>query len=150
MPNQFTKARDEGRPAPQASNAYLKGTRTRMDPRQKAQIQATQLLNRLHKFALGKTIRGEKINMDTSQVAAARAVIDKGLPSLQAIEHKDADPLQDMSLDEQIDMAKALILSHPEIMQALNLTPSPVVVQQLGDMPEVTTNMQVIESIKAA
>jgi hypothetical protein len=106
-----------------------------MDPRQKAQIQATQLLNRMHKFALGKTIGGQEIKMDGNQVAAARAVIDKGLPSLQSIETKELDPLDDLSVEQMVEQCKALILSHPEIIQALNLIPNPAVVQQSGDTP---------------
>lgn len=128
QPNQFTKAEAQGLPVPKASNQFLKGTRTRMDPRQKAQIQATQLLNRMHKFALGKPIGGHEIKMDSNQVAAARAVIDKGLPSLQAIEHTENDPFDDMSVDMMVEQCRALILSHPEIIQALNLVPAPAVV----------------------
>jgi len=99
-----------------------------MDPRQKAQIQATQLLNRLHKYALARGKKAEKLAMKAEQVSAARAVIDKGLPSLQAIETKEADPFNDMSVETMVEQCRALILSHPEIIQALNLVPAPAVV----------------------
>lgn len=106
-----------------------------MDPRQKAQIQATQLLNRMHKFALGKPIGGHEIKMDSNQVAAARAVIDKGLPSLQAVEHTETDPFDSMSVDMMVEQCRALILSHPEIIQALNLVPAPVAVEPEAEQP---------------
>lgn len=99
-----------------------------MEPRQKAQIRAEQLMRRLHKFALGKTHQGKRISMDQAQVTAAKVLIDKGAPSLQAIEQTTINEWDRLSEQEVLDMAKALILQHPEVIQALNLVPAPSVV----------------------
>jgi hypothetical protein len=109
-----------------------------MDPRQKAQIQATQLLNRMHKFALGKPIGGHEIKMDSNQVAAARAVIDKGLPSLQAIEQSTTDPLDAMSEQDMVELIRSHIRSHPEVLQALNLVSTLAVVPSDADTASAT------------
>jgi hypothetical protein len=56
----------------------------------KRRIQASQLLNRLYLFAIGKVI------MKPAQVLAAKVVIGKSIPDLKAIEHtgKDMDTVQ--------------------------------------------------------
>lgn len=48
--------------------------------RDKARIRATQLLNRLNSFALGK------VELSAAQVQAARIVIGKVIPDLKSIE----------------------------------------------------------------
>ena len=81
----------------------------------------------------------------TAQVAAAKMLIDKGKPSLQSVEQSQADPLQDLSEDEILSMAKALISQHPEVIQALNLIPNPALVPQTeatGQEVEVAARLQ--------
>jgi len=50
-----------------------------------------------------------------------------------------------MSVETMVEQCKALILSHPEIIQALNLIPNPAVVQQTGDMSTEPVVEQVIK-----
>lgn len=52
----------------------------------KAKIQTSQLINRLTTHALS-----DSPIMDASQVQAARALINKVLPDVKAIEHKGED-----------------------------------------------------------
>jgi hypothetical protein len=72
--------------------------------------------------------------MDNNQVTAARVLIDKGMPSLQSVEQMTVNQWDAMSEDEIVSMAKALILQHPEVIQALNLIPNPVAVPQTEDI----------------
>ena len=47
----------------------------------RTKIQATQLINRLTKHALGE------VDMSATQVQAIRILLDKSLPNLAAVEH---------------------------------------------------------------
>jgi len=47
----------------------------------RTKIQATQLINRLTKHALGE------VDMSSTQVQAIRILLDKSLPNLAAVEH---------------------------------------------------------------
>ena len=55
------------------------------DDKTKRLIRASQLLNRLNKFAKSEII------LSTAQVQAARIVIGKEIPDLKAIEHSGPD-----------------------------------------------------------
>lgn len=128
------------------ANQFTKGTRTQHDESTKDQIRAELLSKRYYKFAMSKGEKAKKMGIGPAQVAAAKMLIDKGKPSLQSVESKDSDPLQDLSEQGLVDMAKALILQHPEVIRALNLIPDPAVVQQTGDMGLVSTITEPIES----
>jgi len=73
-------------------------------------------------------------------------LIDKGKPSLQSVESVTLNEWDKLTEGEVVEMAKALILQHPEVIQALNLIPNPVAVPQSWDMPVVDTNPQAIKS----
>ena len=51
----------------------------------RAKIQASQLVNRLHKIACGE------VEADSTQVSAAKTLLNKVLPDLKATEHTGAD-----------------------------------------------------------
>lgn len=72
---------------------------TRLNPRHqdmvRAKIQASVIINRLQKHIAGK------VDMSASQVTAARILLDKTLPNLQATEltGQDGGPVQVNILD---------------------------------------------------
>lgn len=123
MANQFTKARAEGREPPKSSNQFIKGTREEHDPQTKAKIRAAFAADKLEEY-----LRGE-CDLDSSKVAAAKALMDKGLPSLQAVESTETNQWDKLSEQELLSMVQALITSRPELIAALNLQPKPVQVE---------------------
>jgi len=54
----------------------------------RAKIQATQLINRLQRHALGK------VDMDASEVSAAKILLDKTIPNLHSTELKSQGGLK--------------------------------------------------------
>jgi hypothetical protein len=81
MANQFTKAKEEGRVPPKGKNAFTEGKREKMDPLQKAKIRAAFAADKLEQYMKGE------IELNQSQVSAAKILMDKGMPSLQSIEN---------------------------------------------------------------
>lgn len=120
----------------------------KLDDATKDKIRAEILSRRVYRYANAKGQALEKYRMEPAQVQAAKVLIDRGKPTLQAVEMSQSDPLQDMSLEDQIDMARALILQHPEIIQALNLqfVPSAVLIQEHSPGNTVTGESPLLES----
>jgi hypothetical protein len=69
---------------------------------------------------LEKASKGE-LELSATQVAAAKILLDKALPSLQAIETSTANQWDKMSEEEIGEMVKALITSHPGLIQKLGI-----------------------------
>jgi hypothetical protein len=120
------------------ANQFTKGTRTEHDEATKDRIRAELLSKKYYKFAMASPKRQVKMGISKEQVAAAKMLIDKGKPSLQSIESKDIDPFDDMSVEMMVEQCRALILSHPEIIQALNLVPAPALVTTETDTSTAT------------
>lgn len=110
------------------ANQFTKGTRTEHDEATKDRIRAEMLSQRYYRFAMAKPERAKKMGINQAQVATAKMLIDKGKPSLQSVESITLNEWDKLSEQEVLDMAKALILQHPEVIQALNLVPAPSVV----------------------
>ena len=107
----------------------LKPGRSRMSGEQKDKIRAEQLARRLYKFANAKGKQAQKYAMSQAQVTAAKALIDKGKPSLQAVESTVVDP-NDAKTEaeltaEFIERVRALFRSNPEVMRQLNVAWKP-------------------------
>lgn len=68
------------------ANQFTTKKRLRMDSSTKDKIRAEQLSNRLHKYAKAKGESIKKYHMEPAQVAAAKVLIERGKPALQAIE----------------------------------------------------------------
>lgn len=69
--------------------APIRNRLKRSDPafdKTRAKVQATQIVNRLQKNALGEleTPLGDPIEMTAGQIASARILLDKTLPNLSA------------------------------------------------------------------
>lgn len=119
MANQFT------------SGGGSRGPKKGHDQATKDKIRAEILSKRLEKYAKAKGKQIEKYRMEAAQVAAAKVLIDKGKPSLQAVEQKNVGEWETMSEEEILGLAQALITSHPELIQKLNLEPKPVQVDSV-------------------
>ena len=146
MANQFTKAEAEGLAKPTSVNQFSRpgSRRTKHDEGTKDRIRAELVAKRLHKFAMAKGENIKKHWMDAPQVAAAKVIVDKGKPSLQAVEQTVLGEWDNLSQEELESIAKALILQHPEIIKALNLVPAPqeVVINQANELvPTITEKL---------
>lgn len=109
MANQFT------------SGGGSKGPKKEHDQATKDKIRAELLAQRMYKFAKAKGKSAEKYRMDSAQVAAAKVLIDKGKPSLQAVEQVEVNQWDKMSEEEIGAMVHALISSHPGLIQKLGI-----------------------------
>jgi hypothetical protein len=61
--------------------------------------------------------------MDQGRIAAAKILIDKGKPNLQAVEQTNVNELDSMGEDELISTVRALLLSRPEVLAQLGFAP---------------------------
>lgn len=102
------------------ANAYTTGKRDRMDPAQKDKIRAEMMMQRMVDCAEGK------IELTTAQVSAAKVVLDKVKPSLQAIQQSTEDPWADKSEDELLESVVALITSQPQLLARVRAALEPV------------------------
>ena len=123
MANQFTKAAELGLPKPKGANHFTTGKRIRMDDAQKDKIRAEILAQRLFKFAKAKGEKADKLHMDPAQVAAAKVLIERGKPALQAIEQTEVNPYDRMTEDELEEHVRALITSNPGLIERLGIKP---------------------------
>ncbi len=109
MPNQFTR-RGPGR-------------KTEHDEATKDKIRAELIAQRLYRFAKAKGKSAEKQAMSQAQVAAAKVIVDKGKPSLQAIEQTQVNEYDKMTEQEMEDHVRALITSNPGLIERLGIKP---------------------------
>lgn len=129
QPNQFTKAAEAGVPIPPGANQFTTGKRTTHDEAARDKIRSEYAARVLERIT-----RSRKASM-SDKCAAAKALLPYGKPILSSIEQSLADPFQDMSVESMVEQCRALILSHPEIIQALNLVPAPVAVETEAEQP---------------
>lgn len=109
MANQFT------------SGGGSKGPKKAHDQSTRDKIRAELLAKRLYKYAKASGEMAEKLAMSPSQVAAAKVLIDKGKPSLQAVEQTEGDPWANKSDEELELMVRALITSNPSLIVKLGI-----------------------------
>lgn len=117
--NQFTKA---------------KALQGQVNERDKDRIRAEMLSQRLYKYANSKGKRTEKYRMEPAQVQAAKVLIERGKPALQAIESVIYEA---PASEEEIKAQLHALLSDPVARAQLEsmLKHQPVA---LPDAPEVT------------
>ncbi len=120
MANQYTKAEEEGREKPVGQNLFTQGKKKGLDAYEKAKIRAGIAADKLERFLNGE------LDMSPAQVSAAKVLIDKGLPSLQAIETKEVNDWERMTEDEMMEMVNALITANPGLIQRLGIGLRPV------------------------
>jgi hypothetical protein len=105
------------------ANQFTKGTRTKHDESTKDRIRAEHLARRLFNFAKAKGDKAKKLSMDSNQVAAARVLIERGKPALQAIEQTQVNEYDRMTEEEMEDLIRALITSNPGLIERLGIRP---------------------------
>lgn len=117
MANQFTRAEEEGLPKPPGANHFTTGKRQGHDEQTKAKIRAAFAADKLEAYLNGD------VTLEAAQVTAARALMDKGLPSLQAIEATEVNQFDKMSEEEILEQVRALINLHPGLIERLGIKP---------------------------
>lgn len=97
------------------ANQFTKGTRTKQDESTKDRIRAELLSKRLEKYAKARGKQIQKHHMEPAQVAAAKVLIERGKPALQAIEQTIHEVER---TEEEINAALAhLITANPGILK---------------------------------
>jgi hypothetical protein len=86
------------------------------DDATKDKIRAEMLSKRLEKFAKARGEQIAKHHMEPAQVQAAKVLIERGKPALQAISHETKDPYEGMSDEEIKSQAKAHISSRVSLV----------------------------------
>lgn len=122
------------------ANQFTKGTRTKHDDATKDKIRAELLSKRLEKYAKSKGKNIDKYRMEPAQVAAAKVLIERGKPALQAIEQTILNPLEQMNEEQLRDMVKALITSNPWLLDEFKPGVKPV--DQLSNDPNTVVDEQ--------
>ncbi len=97
------------------ANQFTTGKREGHDQATKDKTRAELLMQRLTECAEGTK------ELTSVQVAAAKVVLDKVKPSLQAIQQSQEDPFEGMTLEQLREQIKALITSRPELARDLNI-----------------------------
>lgn len=92
----------------------------------KDKMRAEYLARRMFKFAKAKGQDAEKLFMSPAQVQAAKVLIERGKPALQAIEQREDNPWERLTPEEIGEQIKALITAHPELIRLVQPGPKPV------------------------
>lgn len=116
------------------ANQFTTGKREGHDQATKDKTRAELLMNRLEKCASGE------VELTSVQVAAAKVVLDKVKPSLQAVSQSQEDPWAEKSEEELLEQVKALITSRPELLAGVKHLLEPV--RQVGSEPESVVGEQ--------
>lgn len=90
--------------------------KTKHDESTKDKIRAEMLSKRLEKYAKARGKGIQKHHMEPAQVQAAKVLIDRGKPVLQAIETTQTNPWDSMSEQEMYEQVKALITSSQSLL----------------------------------
>jgi hypothetical protein len=113
VPNQYTKAREEGREPPAGSNQFLTGKREHHS-------EATRDKMRAERAAIVlETIMGEQEASRQERIAAAKALIPFGKATLASVLQTNVD--QPPNEDELLAQLRALIAAKPELARELNI-----------------------------
>lgn len=109
--NQYVIAAEQGLPIPRGANQFTTGRRTRMDPMDKAKIRAAFAAQKLTEFIRGET------ELDSAKVAACKALMDKGMPSLASVEQTTVEA--PMAESDIITAIGALLEADPGLRSQL-------------------------------
>lgn len=109
------------------ANQFTKGTRKKHDEATKDRIRAEALARRVYKYAKATGERVNKYRMEPAQVAAAKVLIERGKPALQAVEQRN---VEEPATEEQIMAQLRSLLADPgaraQIQAMLEGSPQPV------------------------
>lgn len=120
MPNQFTKAEEEGRDKPEGSNQFTTGKRTKHDEETKDKMRAAKAAAKL------ESILDDPEASKGDVIAAGKELMRYGKITADRKTEADGDALENRPEEELIAMVRALITARPALIAALNLMPKPV------------------------
>jgi hypothetical protein len=120
MPNQYTKAEEQGREKPAGANQFTTGKRQKHDQATIDKIRAERAAQ------VAEDILEDPESTRDQKLAAAKVLLPYGKSSLQSIESRNVSEWESMSEEEILDQLRALITSNPGLIAALNLQPKPV------------------------
>jgi hypothetical protein len=86
------------------------------DDSTKDKIRAEMLSKRLEKYAKARGKQIAKHHMEPAQVQAAKVLIERGKPALQAIEQTILNPMDQMDDEQLREMVRALITANPWLL----------------------------------
>ena len=86
------------------------------DESTKDKIRAEMLSKRLEKYAKAKGKNVDKYRMEAAQVQAAKVLIERGKPALQAVTQTNTDPWEGMDEEQFYQHARALITSASSLL----------------------------------
>jgi hypothetical protein len=111
--------------------------------RSKDAVRAEVLANRLYQFAAEqKDENGKEVVMDPVRVQAAKILIDKGKPNLQAIEQVNYDAVDTMDEESLMAMLKSIVTANPALLSRL--------VAEVAQANVGNTTLQAVDSTQAA
>lgn len=96
------------------------------DDSTKDKIRAEMLAKRLEKYAKARGKQVDKHRMEPAQVQAAKVLIDRGKPVLQAVEQTILNPLEQMDDEQLREQVKALITANPWLLEEFKPALRPV------------------------
>jgi hypothetical protein len=102
------------------SNGWAARREEKDRERIRERIQVGMLVTQLEKASQGE------IDLSPTQVSAAKILLDKALPSLQAVEHTEGNSFEQMSEEEILGLVNALITSNPGLIAKLGIGLRPV------------------------
>lgn len=115
------------------SNQWLKRKELKQELSAGAERDKDKLRAEMCAAFIEQHVHGKR-KMSSSQVQAAKILIDKGKPSLQAVEQTTIEPAAVRNDAELVEGLRAIIQAHPDLIQrilgeqaaALQQTPQPV------------------------
>lgn len=93
-------------------NQFTAGTRDGMDATTKDKVRAELVAARLYSHVNGK------IKLNSSQVASAKVLVDKGKPSLQAVEQTVIESAATRSEADLLADIRRLVETYPELVRS--------------------------------
>ena len=111
------------------------------DEASKDRMRAEKLSIRLYKYARASGEKAQKLHMEPSQVQAAKVLIERGKPALQAIEQRI---IEQPKTEEEIKAQLRSLLSDPGVRAQLEsmLKHSPVAVSADPDAQDSTQPLE--------
>lgn len=121
MPNQYTKADQEGRDKPKGSNQFTTGKREHMDDAARDKLRAERAAH------VAERIMNNSKSSTDQKLAAAKILLPYGKSTLASIESRQID--EPASEDEIMAQLRALLSdpgSRAQILALMNGAPAPV------------------------
>jgi Asp-tRNA(Asn)/Glu-tRNA(Gln) amidotransferase B subunit len=120
MANQFTRAAEEGKPKPPGANQFTTGKRRKHDQATIDKIRAERAAQ------VAEEILEDPDSSRDQKLAAAKVLLPYGKSTLQSIESREISQWESMSEEEIENMVRALITSHPGLIQRLGIGLRPI------------------------